>query len=101
MQTTTKTELNTILANEFLDVRARIKAMQAREKALKSHFNGLLDERESNDLVVNTAIIISRSERERTSYDTKDLDYYFTANGINNAQFKKTTSYTTLSVKAV
>ncbi len=100
MKSTTTTQ-NTINAQRLLELRETIKQLTKEESTLKQYFNELLDHRNTDSLIVNTAILISRSEVSRTSYDSKQLETYFNTNNLNPDYFKKTVNYTTLKLSGV
>lgn len=96
---TTKTEQNVKNAQRLLDLRTIIKYMQSEEKTLKDYFSNLIDNDAS--LLVGTAILISKHEQTRSSYDPKMLDIYFKANSLDTSDFKKQTTYNLLKVKGL
>jgi len=95
---TTKTQANTDLANRLLEIRSTLKSLKKEESELKEYFTSLMDD--DNTLIVDTAIVISRSDRSSWRYDTKTLDYYFQLNDLDCKSFKTESSYSVLSINS-
>ena len=96
---TTKTDLNYLRAIELLDIRAQIAELTKREKELKAHFSDFMGN--DSHLLVKTAVMITKHEQSRCTYDSKALDAFFKDNGIDSMEFKKVSTYSYLKVKAV
>jgi len=96
---TTATKLNIDKANRLLELRQLIKTLSTEEKELKDYFKTIMGE--SNSLVVNTAILFSRKEITRSSYDAKAIDFHLDNLGLDKSKFKKQSTYSTLSFTKV
>ena len=90
MQSTTILDTHRQKAEELIAVRDKIKRLTAKENS-----------RVTNDILIQSAILITRHDRFRTGYDSKRLDNWFEENGIDSTRFVKTTQYSTISAKAV
>lgn len=91
--------MNIELANELMETRKEIRLLQQREKELKQYFSELIDTDIS--LRVGTAIVISKQEQTRATYDAKQVTSYLTQHGEDVNSFKKFTTFNTLKVVGV
>lgn len=96
---TTTTTTNTIKATRLLELRQSLKTLKAEEKALTTYFKDLLED--DKCLTVSTAIIISKHETIRNTYNAKLLDEHFNDNGLDNNEYKKQSHVVSLKLASV
>ena len=96
---TTKTRNNIDKANRLLELRETIKELTKEEKALKAYFSDMIENDAS--LIVNTAIVISKHEVTRASWDNDKLKSYFSYVGQDFKNWQKTSTYSTIKLNKV
>jgi len=95
---TTKTLGNILKAKELLEIRDSLKQLKKRETELKEYFADLMQD--DTNLLVGTAISISKHTQTRKTWDSKGLTSFFESNHADADDFKKTTVYTMMKLNA-
>jgi hypothetical protein len=104
MKTTQKID-NHLKATQLIAIREEIKELEKKEKELKEYFSALIGD--DSQLTVSrktgghTTVIFSKHETTRMDFDAKKLSKYFAAMEISEKQFRRSTSYSWLKVKAI
>ena len=94
---TTNTLSNRNLAAELLQVRNDLKTMKARETELKKHFSNLIGPKDAC-LKVGTAIVISKYEGTRRSWNTELLTEFINDCGLSLNGFRNVSNFSTIKV---
>lgn len=96
---TTTTKANKEMAQRLLTLRQDLLALKKEERELTNYFKDLIAD--DKCLTVSTAIVISKHETTRNTYNSKMLDTFFNDNGLDNNEYKKQSQVISLKLASL